>query len=266
MTSRYDPWPSRLARSPFRAFVAFEVRRAVRNRRYLLFAIGFPVVFYLLYTRVLAGDTADPSAAIAGVPWRTYFMLSMATYGAIGAALGGAILIAQERSSGWVRQLRVTPLPPVAYLTGKLAVSSLVTIPAVAAVLVVGLLVDGVVLSSVEWLSILVVLTLGTLPLAAAGLLIGYLFEADAAQGAMTITFFSLAILGGLWAPITAFPDGLATIGRMLPSYRLADLGRMVATGATPDLGDVLVLTAYGVVVGGLVAWRYQTGEAGGGG
>jgi hypothetical protein len=45
-------------------------------------------------------------------------MISMATYAAIGR-LGGAIVIAQERESGWTRQLRVTPLPPIAYATGS---------------------------------------------------------------------------------------------------------------------------------------------------
>jgi hypothetical protein len=44
------------------AYLALEIRRAVRNRRYLFFAIGFPVVFYLLYTGVLIGKNApaDP--------------------------------------------------------------------------------------------------------------------------------------------------------------------------------------------------------------
>ena len=35
------------------AFVSLEIRRALRNRRYVMLAIGFPVVFYLLYTGVL---------------------------------------------------------------------------------------------------------------------------------------------------------------------------------------------------------------------
>jgi ABC-2 type transport system permease protein len=251
---------------PIRAFVAFELRRAARNRRYLLFAIGFPVLFYLLYTGVLGGDSADPTAKIGGIPWRTYFMVSMATYGAIGASLGGAVLIAQERASGWVRQLRVTPLPPGAYVLGKLAVASLVTIPAVVAVFAAGAIVVGVQLPAATWPELLIALVLGSLPFAALGLLIGYAFEADAAQGAMTMCFFGLAILGGLWAPITSFPDTLATIGRMLPSFRVADLGRLVAVGVTPDPADIAILAAYAVALGALAAWRYRAsqGRAGG--
>jgi ABC-2 type transport system permease protein len=240
-----------------RAFVTLEVRRAFRNRRYLIFAIGFPTVFYLLYTGVLSGAAADPSAVVGGMPWRTYFMVSMATYAAIVAAIGGAVIIADERASGWARQLRVTPLPATAYVAGKLIVSYVVTIPAITAVLVAGLLVNGVELSVVSWAQLLV-----TLPFAAIGLLIGYLFDAGSAQGAMTLMFFSLAILGGLWAPITSFPDALATIGRMLPSFRLAELGRDAAIGALPDLATIAILVAYAAVIGALVAWRYRTIEA----
>ena len=245
-----------------RAFVTLEVRRAFRNRRYLLFAIGFPSVFYLLYTGVLSGASADPSAIVGGMPWRTYFMVSMATYAAIVAAVGGAIVIADERTSGWTRQLRVTPLPAAAYVVGKLIVSYVVTIPAITAVLVAGALANHVELSAVSWAQLLVSLVIGSLPFAAIGLLIGYVFDAGTAQGAMMVTLFSLAILGGLWAPITSFPDTLATIGRMLPSFRLAELGRDAAAGTLPDLATIAILVAYAVVIRALVAWRYRTIEA----
>jgi ABC-2 type transport system permease protein len=245
-----------------RAFVTLEVRRAFRNRRYLLFAIGFPTAFYLLYTGVLSGAAADPTATVGGMPWRTYFMVSMAAYAAIVAAVGGAIVIADERSSGWTRQLRVTPLPAAAYVVGKLIVSYVVTAPAITAVLVAGALANHVELSAISWAQILVTLVIGSLPFAAIGLLIGYLFDAASAQGAMMVTLFSLAILGGLWAPITSFPDTLATIGRMLPSFRLAELGRDAATGAPPDLATVAILVAYAAAIGALVAWRYRTVEA----
>src|SRR6478609_11093470 len=98
---------------PLRAMAAYlglEVRRAVRNRRYLLFAIGFPVVFYVLYTGVLQGKDAAPNPT-----WNAWFMVSMAAYGMIGASLSTAVPIAQERSGGWTRQLRITPLPDTAW-------------------------------------------------------------------------------------------------------------------------------------------------------
>jgi ABC-2 type transport system permease protein len=259
MTAITAPAMSTIPFGAVRAFVSIEARRALRNRRYVLFAVAFPVVFYLLYTGLVSGSSAGPDAQIAGISWRAYFMVSMATYAAIGAALGGSVVIAQERGSGWTRQLRVTPLPPAAYVTGKLIVSYVVTVPAVAAVMIAGLAVNGVAMPATDWLELLVFLAVGSLPFAALGLLIGYLFESDSAQGAMTITFFTLAILGGLWAPISSFPDGLATIGHMLPSFRLADLGRAAVAGVSPDPSDIAVLGLYAVAIGALVAWRYRS-------
>ncbi len=249
------------ALGPVAGFISLELRRALRNRRYVMLAITIPVAFYLLYTGVLSGAATDADAPVEGLPWRTYFMISMAAYAAIGAALGGAIVIAQERDSGWTRQLRVTPLPPVAYVTGKLVVSYVVTVPAIAAVLIAGLTLNHVALSIETWLLLLVSLGVGALPFAALGLLIGYVFDGNSAQGATMLGLFGLAILGGLWAPISAFPDDVATIGRMLPSFRLADLGRDAAGGLPPDGTDVAILALYAVVVGALTMWRYRSSE-----
>src|SRR5262245_43324170 len=103
---------------PFLAYLRLEVRRALRNRRYLVFPVVFPVLLYVLYTSVLP-DTA--SGPIDGLPWNVYFLVSMAAYGALGAAMSQANPIASERRQGWARQLRVTPLPSLAYVAAKVA-------------------------------------------------------------------------------------------------------------------------------------------------
>ena len=60
---------ARSAVDPVRAMAAYlglELRRALRNRRYFVFAIGFPVAFYLLYTGVLQGGGGGAIAAGEG--------------------------------------------------------------------------------------------------------------------------------------------------------------------------------------------------------
>src|SRR5262249_3443481 len=178
------------------AYLTFEVRRAIRNRRYLVFAIAFPTVFYLLYTGVLLGKGAAPNAE-----WNAVFLVSMAAYGMTGASLSTAVPIAQERSAGWTRQLRITPLPAGAWVATKLAVAYLVSLPALVFVSLAAVAVNHVELPPTTWLTIVVSLALGVIPFAGLGLLIGFVFEPGAAQGAMTITYFSTAILGGLWTP-----------------------------------------------------------------
>ena len=108
-----------------------------------------------------------------------------------------------------------------------------------------GVVVNHVQLGDGRMLMVIAALALGSFPFAALGLLIGYLLDAESAQGGMVLSYFSLAILGGLFAPLDAFPDALATIGHMLPSSHLASLGRALAAGHTPDGVDVLVLGAW---------------------
>ena len=66
------------------AFLRFEVLRLLRNPRYVAITLGFPVVFYGLFLHSL-----QPSVRIAGTTWDAYFMVSMASFGAVVAALAG---------------------------------------------------------------------------------------------------------------------------------------------------------------------------------
>ena len=118
-----------------------------------------------------------------------YFLVSMAAYGAIGAAMSQADPIATERRQGWARQLRVTPLPSLAYVAAKVASAVLLTVPALALVGAAGQVVNHVDLGvcrpgprrSPS-------LALGSIPFAALGLLIGYLLDAESAQGGMVLS------------------------------------------------------------------------------
>jgi len=186
----------------------------------------------------------------------------MAAYGMIGASLSNAVPIAQERAGGWTRQLRITPLPAAAWVATKLLVAYLVSLPSLVFVGAAAVAINHVGLEPGTWLTIVVSLAIGVLPFAGLGLLIGFVFEPGTAQAAMTITYLSLAILGGLWTPVSQFPDTLATIARMLPTYHFADLGWSAVFGTGTDLEDVLVLSAWAVAIFSVVAWRYRVTEA----
>jgi ABC-2 type transport system permease protein len=243
---------------PLLAYLRLEVRRTLRNRRYLVFTIVMPVALYVLYTAILpvAGDATKD-----GLAWPAYFLVSMAAYGAIGASMSQAAPIAVERRQGWARQLRTTPLPGWAYVAAKLASAVVLTLPALALVAAAGVLVEHVQLGGGALAMTVLVLAIASVPFAALGLLIGYLLDADSAQGGMVLAFFTLAILGGLFAPLDAFPAGIATIGDVLPSSHLASLGRTMAAGRVPDPIDIAVLAIWTVAIGTLAAWRYAADE-----
>jgi len=166
---------SHFAFAPFAAYLRLELRRTLRNRRYVVFTIAFPVILYLLYTAVVPAN--DGGQTLDGLRWPAYFLVSMAAYGALGAAMGQAVPIATERRTGWARQLRVTPLPGGAYVAVKVLASMLVTLPALVLVAVAALAVNHVDLGLGPTVAMVAVLVVASLPFAALGLLLGQLLD-----------------------------------------------------------------------------------------
>jgi len=221
----------------------FQLRRVGRNRQYLLFTVVLPALFTVFFTKVVGGQVAAGDyQAVAGAT-----MVSMMSYGAIGAALGATIRLAFDRSSGWLRQLRVTPVPPPAVLAVDVAVGALLVLPSLVVVALVGRFVNGVHLGAGTWLALVAVLWAGSVVFVALGVAVGLVLDAQAAGAAIGILGTILAALGGLWFPVELFPAGMVPLAHAMPSYWFAELGRDVAAG-TPSLLPVLVLAGFGVV------------------
>src|SRR5215472_8544147 len=108
-----------------------EVLRIRRNKRYLIFTVALPVMFYLIF--------AKQGSSAYGVGFKAFYMVGMASFGAFsGAFNNNAIRISQERKDGWIRQLRLTPLPANGYVVAKLIASMVTSVPAIALVLLLG--------------------------------------------------------------------------------------------------------------------------------
>jgi ABC-2 type transport system permease protein len=220
----------------------FQLRRVGRNRQYLFFTVLLPALFTIFFTKVLGtqlrgGDYQD----IAGGT-----MISMMSYGAIGAALGATIRLAFDRSSGWLRQLRVTPVPTSAVFAVDVLVGAALVLPSLVVVALVGRFVNGVEFDLATWLALVAVLWAGSVVFVAFGLAVGLALDAQAAGAAIGVLGTILAALGGLWFPVEVFPAGMVPVAHAMPSYWYAELGRDVAAG-TPSLLPVLVLAGFGV-------------------
>ena len=240
------------------AFLRFEVLRLVRNPRYVAITLGFPVVFYGLFLHNL-----QPAARLAGTTWNTYFMVSMASFGALVAALNaGGTRLAAERASGWTRQLSVTPLPAWSYVTTKVAASMVIALPVICVVEMTGLLIGGVRLGIVTWAVLTVVLWASTLPFVVLGVLVGFVASSETAYPLVTALMFLLSFFGGLFTPVGDMPTVLRHVAAFLPSYHEASLGWAVVAGRAPGLGDAGILLLYVVALGLAVTWRHNAEES----
>src|SRR5258705_2444431 len=101
-------------------------------------------------------------------------MVAMATFGTLsGAFNNNTIRISQERKDGWIRQLRLTPLPANAYVVAKLIASMVTSVPAIALVFILGSAYGGVDMPLWKWIVIAVAIWFGTFIFAALAVGIG---------------------------------------------------------------------------------------------
>jgi ABC-2 type transport system permease protein len=232
------------------AYLRMEVLRTLRAPAFLGYTIGFPAVFYLLFTTVF--DHGNAAGA-------TYGMVSMALYGAIVAALPGfGARIALERTRGWTRQLALSPMRPTTYLAVKFAAATLLTVPAVVAILILGRLVNHVTLPVTTWLGLAGTLWLASLPFIGLGIVIGYTFRDELAQGAAMVSLFLLSIVGGLWMPVRIFPHWLALIAEATPTFRAGELGWSMIGAGHVSVSGVAILVGWTVLFAVLAGWRFR--------
>jgi ABC-2 type transport system permease protein len=230
-----------------------EMLRVWRNKRYTFFTIGIPVVLFLVIGRSVPAKIL----AYGVVPYRAYYMVAMASFGAFGAALqGNAQRISQERKDGWVRQLRLTPLPASSYVVAKIIAAMVTTVPSIVLVLVLGRFYGDIHLAAWKWLAIGVAVWIGAMSFTALAVAIGYRFMPDTAQPVTLIVYFVMSIAGGLWFAISG---GLARVGKVLPTYQVVHIGAEVMAAGTIPVGSVVVVLAWlaGFIV--LAAWSVRS-------
>src|SRR3954451_19887753 len=204
-----------------RSYLRFELIRTVRNRRVLIFSLVFPILIYLV---IAAPNKGENNVSGTGISVPLYFMIGLAGFGTINAVLSSGSRIAAERSVGWNRQLRITPLTTREYFRAKIASSYLLAVVSLFALYAAGIAI-GVDISPANWVQMTLLIAIGLIPFAALGILIGHLLTAASVVPAIGCITALFAFLGGTWFPITGggFIEELA---KELPSYWVVQASR----------------------------------------
>lgn len=229
--------------------VKLEILRVLRNRRYLFFTVIYPVALFGVMV-----SAYGKSGKLDGVDVKPYFMISMATFGTVGAALNTALRISLERKSGWTRQLRLTALPGSAYVVAKVLASAATTLPAIVGVFLLGAA-EGVHLSAAGWIGTALVLWLGGFVFAALGVALGYSAAPDSVQPIQMITYMMMAFLGGTWFQ---FSGAAQKVFAWTPMALYNRLGQAAMPHVGLGGGRVVALLAYFAAFAVLAAWFYQ--------
>jgi ABC-2 type transport system permease protein len=223
-------------------YARYELIRTIRNRRLLIFSFAFPLA---LYFTIAGPNRHESDLGGTGIAAPLYFMVGMAAFGTMNAVLGSGARIAVERTLGWNRQLRITPLPARTYFRVKVLTAYATAVLTIALLYVAGATL-GVHLSVRNCVLMTGLLLVGLVPFAALGVLLGHVVPADSVGPAIGGTTALLALLGGVWFPIKS--GVMHAIAQGLPSYWLVQASRI-------GLGEhAWKATGWAVVIGWTVA------------
>jgi ABC-2 type transport system permease protein len=238
--------------------LGLEVRRLLRNRRTMIVTMIMPAAFFLLFglNSAYANKPYGHGNASAEV------MISMALYGAVIATTSGGAMVSIERAAGWSRQLRLTPLTPMAYVAMKAMTSLVLGLGSVVIVYVIGGLTGKPSMPMYLWVVTALCVWLGSLLFAAFGLFLGYLLPTENVMQIMGLIMVLLSFAGGLFIPLSQYPHAFQVFARFTPLYGLSQLAHAPLHGGSVDAWWFVNLLAWLAIFSAGAAWRFRRDTA----
>jgi ABC-2 type transport system permease protein len=237
--------------------IALELRRMVRNRRTVIFTLVMPAVFFLLF----GTNETSRTERVGGGNVSGYILVSMAVYGAMLATTSGGAMVSIERAAGWSRQLRLTPLRPVAYIAVKLVLAMVIGAVSVVVAFAVGA-VSGAQLPASAWVTCGLLAWVCALVFAAFGLFMGYLLPSENVMQILGPVLAVLSFAGGLFVPVDQLGHTFATIATFTPVYGVGEIARYPLTHAGNLWLAALNVVVWTALFAAGAMWRFRRDTA----
>jgi ABC-2 type transport system permease protein len=240
--------------------VGYENRAFWRNPGAAFFTFFFPLMFMVIFNILFGGNRS------AGVPVSDFYTPAVIVFAVITATYTNiAMMVTIARDNGILKRMRGTPLPPWAYLGGRILHAVLV-----AALLVVIVAAFGAIFYDVRFpwdrlAALSVTLVVGAASFCALGLAIaGVIPNAESAPAIVQFSVLPLSFISNVFIDMRGAPEWINALSEVFPVRHFADALLGVYNPATGGgafaWGDLLVVGLWGI--GGLVvALRYFSWE-----
>lgn len=230
------------------ALMKIELTLTKRQVAYFLLSVGMPTAFYLIFSGLVDGPVPQNFA-------RDY-MMSMTAFSMMSTALFSLpTILYTDKVNNWQKVLRHSPISMVEYYISKFLSLVLDYLVSIVVVFSVGHWVRQVDMPALDWVLAAVLLIVGSVAFVAIGIALTLLPSMQLTSVVGNILYLGLAVLGGLWMPVSLFPDWMQAIGKNLPTYQLMQLLRAYLDKGSLDFGAagyllvftgmVLALTLY---------------------
>jgi ABC-2 type transport system permease protein len=200
--------------------VTMEVRRYRRIPEYFIGVVVLPVILYAMFGLGDAGEILPLGTDVGAM-----MFVSIGCYGVVSEALfsfGGEL--ATERSKGWLRRLRATPMPMWVYLAGKVALNLVFTLVSLGGMAAVAVVVGHVTFDLSRLIATIAILLTGVIAFSTMGSAIAYWVRPRAVSTIVNLVFLPLSFLSGFFFPLDQLPEVFAEVAQVLPTYHFGQL------------------------------------------
>jgi ABC-2 type transport system permease protein len=203
--------------------VRFTNKTFWRNAAGAFFTFVFPLMFLVIFS-VLFGSGSVRISPTLTVRTSTFYVPAIATFSVITACYTNiAMGVTFQRDEGILKRLRGTPLPPWAYLTGRVVHAVLIAVLLVALCVAFGAIFYGAELPQ-SMFPFLVTLLVGAGTFCALGLAItAAIPNADAASPIVNASILPLMFFSNVFIPLENPPTWVDVLGKIFPVRHFAD-------------------------------------------
>lgn len=249
--------------------VAYEVRTYFRQLDQVLFTFLFPVLMLGIFASVFETMTfPDGRGGTTEIAAAEYYLPAMLASGILLSGVQNlGVDVAVARTNGTLKRLAGTPMPPVAFLIGKIGQAVVTGLAQAIVLLAVGVLVFGVALptSAGSWATFGWVFALGTVTSALLGVALSRAPRSGRSATAVIIPIVLVVqFASGIFIQFSLLPEWMQQAAQALPVAWMA-LGMRAAllpeSYAMLEVGESWNLAGVGIALGvwlvvGLIAVR----------
>ena len=200
-----------------RAMIKMEAILTKRSITSFTLGIGMPLAFFLFFSGMYQFDNAEIKMRAVRA-----MMLSMTAFSAISFSFFTLPYSFQEdRTNHWQQMLRHSPVPGWQYFLVRYARIGLSLLLSILVVFISGAFLRGVEMSRQEWIMAGILLFVGGGTFIALGLVLSLIQSAETLSVVGNILYLGLAMLGGMWFPVSFFPDWMKKLAEVTPTYHL---------------------------------------------
>lgn len=235
-----------------------------RNPPSAFFTFAFPLIFLVLFNLLFGNQTIRLGGR--QVSQSTFYVPAIAAFSIVTATFTNlAIGVSFARDQGLLKRLRGTPLPPWAYLAGRVGHAVLITLLLVVIVTLSGAAFYGVDIPTTRLGAAAIATVAGAFAFASLGLaMTAAVANAEASPAVVNGVILPILFISDIFIPTEDAPDWLVTLGEVFPVKHLSEAMQTAfhpfETGPGFEWGHLAVVAGWGLA-GVLVALRFFSWE-----